>query len=123
MKNNFQRTRETVDSILRIFSTCDYQPTLNLQSSLNKQDNVNVNEDKSFFQVKVKVKIQVQNKNLILNDVYYLPFSKNIIILSMLMEKGLKIIGNKDTIEITKNNNRIIPTSKIKTKNLFIINF
>ena len=37
------------------------------------------------------------------------------------MDKGFKIFGNVDNIEIIKNKKWIILTSKIKTKHVFVV--
>ena len=46
---------------------------------------------------------------------------KNIISLTKFMSKVFKIIIKKETIEIIKDNKRIISTSKIKMNNVFVI--
>lgn len=50
------------------------------------------NDITEIFHNKGKFKLHLKNNNIILTEVYYLPFSKNIIILKNFMEKGFKII-------------------------------
>lgn len=89
-----------------------------LYDSINIEETMEMsNEVVKNFEIKVKVKLQVNKKTIILNDIYYLNSSKNIIVLTKFMSKVFKITVKGDKIIIKKNNQSIISMSKIKTNN------
>ena len=79
------------------------------------------NESTEECKTKGKIKLRIEDKIIILTDVYYLKASKNIIRLTKFMAKGYQVIGEGDHFLITKDNKSIISTSKIKTKNGFVL--
>ena len=79
------------------------------------------NETTEEWKTKGKLKLLIEDKIIILTDVYYLKASKNIIRLTKFMSKCYQVIGERDHFRITKDNNSIISTSKIKTKHGFVV--
>lgn len=60
------------------------------------------NNSTTRFHSKGKVLIKTQGKTLIVTNVYYMKNTKNIIIMTKLMEKGFMVKGEKDQFVIKK---------------------
>ena len=60
------------------------------------------NESTEECKTKGKIKLCIEDKTIILNDVYYLKASKNIIIITKFMDKGYQVIGEGDHFLIIK---------------------